>query len=727
MTTFNAPPPNSDLPAMQQKLTARLARLGSRIRTQIALDAFVRCLAVVLGLLTLSLIVDFWLELSVPVRVIYWLVTLAAGAYLIYHYGLKPLRHRLGPIELAQAVDVAQGYTAGEQLAPRVATVLQLPAMFGNDEVLSGTMIRDAVNRSFHSLEDTDFTASLSGRHMMQCAGVLLASLILPTLVGGIMDRVGENVIGTWASRWLMLADTPYPRNTAIEVFGLDDQGRLVVPAGENFTFRAKITNKDQSDIEEARLVLTPDQGKKRTEPLAKFDASDFRLDMAPLTENASATVRAGDQTRTFEIVPAARPRLTGLKINYSHPSKPGETQTIDFNGAEGEVSLLELNDIELLLTANVPVAELRYVLDENRPADAQPMPPIARVNANTFSIKWTHKERQRFRIELIGQEASLVSQPIPISIGLKQDRKPTVRVRSTGVGPRITPNALIPLSEIEARDDLGLRELSLQFVRERVGGEESGRKDFDPLVLYQDDKALEQEIRDKREIEVDQFGVLPTDVLRITGIATDDRYVGRQTGESTTLTFRIVTDKELFREIIARQQQARAAFRQSIEDSKDLYTALAQAKTGIEVLAQDRRFRAIRREVWKVGNELGKSAEEMRLNRLGGTKEDGNQAYESMKSLILDPLEKLHSQSMELQLQAILAAGNAEPAKLAEIAQGQQNLINEMIDQLNKMDRWDELLDAINQLTEVIDQQQQIKKKVDELINEQIDDLFDN
>ena len=37
-----------------------------------------------------------------------------------------------------------------------------------------------------------------------------------------------------------------------------------------------------------------------------------------------------------------------------------------------------------------------------------------------------------------------------------------------------------------------------------------------------------------------------------------------------------------------------------------------------------------------------------------------------------------------------------------------------------------DELLDAINQLTEVINQQELLKEKLDELVDEQLDDLFD-
>lgn len=728
MTTFNTNTPNSspDLPGMQQKLRVRLMQMGKRLRSRIALDAFVRGLAVLLGLLALSLVLDFWLELSRPMRVFYWLITLAAAAHFLYHYGFKPLRKKLGPVELAEAVDIAQKNNGVNQLAPRVATVLQLPGMLGDDGALSGNMIQDAVGRSYRSLEQTDFNAAISSKHTMQCLGVAFAALLFFASTGGIMSAVGENVLGTWAQRWLLLSDASYPRNTSIEVAGLSEDGVLVIPAGENATLFTTITTKDGRAIEEARIKLSPANDQEWPKGLDKFDRSDFRLELMPMTQASEATISAGDQTLRFKIEPAARPRLTGLKLTHTHPSDPDNPKTIDFAGAEGEVSLLDLNEVELVLTANVPIAEIRDVQEDGEAQAGRP--EIKRVSENVFKINWTHNERQRFRIELVSEGAGLVSQPIPISIGLKNDRKPSVRLRFEGVGQRITPNALIPLT-LEARDDYGLVDAKIDVLRIRTG-EDGGNETFDPITLHQADPATLKEFRDKHEMEIDQFGVRPTDVIRLTGVATDNRFSstpgGGQVGESTKVDFRIVTHKELFREIIARQQQARSAFRQAIEDSKDVLLQLRAAEDGVQAAGQSRRFRAIQRSVWKVGRELERSAEEMRLNRLGGSKEDGNQAYESMKALILEPLAKLHDQTMSNQRSALEAAANADQVRLDQIRADQVKLIDEMNLLLSKMSRWDELLDAINQLSEVIDQQEQLKKKVDELMDKQFDDLFD-
>ncbi|MEM6259060.1 MAG: hypothetical protein AAGI37_12165 [Planctomycetota bacterium] len=730
MTTLNAPPPNPspDLSGMQRKLRDRLIRLGKKLRTRIALDSAVRGLAVLLGLLALSLVLDFWLELSRPMRAFYWLITLAAAAHFLYYYGIKPLAHKLSPVELAEAVDIAQNNSGTNQLAPRVATVLQLPGMLGDDESLSGNMIEDAVGRSYESLEQTDFGGVLSSKHTMQCVGVLLGSLLLFGGTGAGMSAAGEDVLSTWAQRWLLFSDEGYPRNTSIQVTGLNEDGVLVIPAGENATLFTRITNKDGEPIEEARIKLSPAGSESWPKGLDKFDENDFRLELMPMTDPAAATITAGDETLRFRIEPAARPRLTGLELTHTHPADPDNPKTIDFAGAEGEVSLLDLNEVELVLTANVPIAEIRDTQEVVEGGAETERPGIKRISENVFKINWTHMDRQRFRIELVSEGAGLVSQPIPISIGLKTDRKPSVRLRYTGVGQRITPNALIPLT-VEARDDYGLVNTKIDLLRIRTG-EDAGEEAFDPVILHEADPAEMREFRDKHELEVDQFGVRPTDVIRLTGVATDNRYSatpdGGQVGESTKVDFRIVTHKELFREIIARQQQARSSFRQAIEDSKDVLGKLNEAEDGVQAAGQSRRFRAIQRSVWKVSRELERSAEEMRLNRLGGSKEDGNQAYESMKATILEPLARLHDQTMSNQRSALESAANADGTRLNQIRSNQGDLIQEMNLLLSKMNRWDELLDAINQLSEVIDQQEQLKKKVDELIDEQIDDLFD-
>jgi len=721
MTTLNTPPTGGNLGSMQQKVVDRLTRLGGRIRRQIALDGFTRGFAVLAGLLALSVVLDWWLQLSRPVRVVYWLVTLAAAGHFIYHYALKPLARKFSPLELAEAVDHASGATGDRQVAPRVGTGLQLPDMWGDEAALCSNMIQSAVTRSYQSLEGDDFERHVNQKHMLWCVYALVAAVAVPMIIALVMQFGAMGAFGTWASRWLAFSDTPYTRNTTIVVEGLDD-GRLVVPRNEAATVRVTVTNADGSEPREVEVTTRPQGGKKRTAAMDRFDDGDYRHDLVGTQVPVQATVRAGDNETTFDIVPVDRPSGT-IQLLHTHPAD-GVQRELRFDGSDGGLALLDQNDVELIITANVPIKEARYT--ENAPGPSA----IERVgdDGRTFVIRWQHTKRERFRVELVSEEAGLVSQPIAISIGLKTDRAPRVRLQSSGVGARITPNALIPLSA-EARDDYGLASLDLRIVRDRPG-EEADDNAFDPVSIFAAQRDEDGDLGElplsangKHGLEIEEYGVRPTDVVRITGVAVDDRYTGVQTGESTTLTFRIVTHEELSREIKARQEQARNEFRQAMENCRDIQQQLAQAESGEDAVTHARRFRALQREVWKVHRSSEASAEEMRLNRLAGTREEGSRAHELIHQDVLTPMADLHRGLMTTQREQLERSANANPEQIAGLARRQQEVVDEMNNILRAMDEWANMIDLINQLNEIIGTQRGLKDKLLELFNQQLDD----
>ncbi|XAL98639.1 hypothetical protein OT109_13750 [Phycisphaeraceae bacterium D3-23] len=734
MTTLNTPPPDATptrpLASMQKKVVDRLGQLGSRIRRQIALDGFARSLCVLLGLLALSLVLDWWLELSRPIRVVYWLVTLAAAAHFLYHYALKPLSKKFGPIDLAQAVDNASGAEGDAKVAPRVATVLQLPEMLGDDEATSSNMIHSAVSRSYDSLEKDNFERHVNNTHVMNCIAAIGAAIILPVGLALVMQFAANGALGTWAQRWLMLSDTAYERNTTIEVLGLDDGGRLVIPKGETATIRVRVTTRDESEVRDVEVTTRPEGGRKRSEAMDRFEDGDYRYELAGTQVPIHATINSGDNHADFRIVPVDRPSGT-IQLFYTHPAD-GVRRELRFDGTDGGLSLLDLNDVELIITANVPIKTARYTDDiepEDRPGTIEPYGS----DGIQFVIRWNHTKRERFRVELVSEEAGLVSQPLAISVGLKIDRAPRVRIQSTGVGTRITPNALIPLAA-SAKEDIGLTDLNIEIFRDRPG-DANAEGTFDPISLFsarRDEDGnfvgeLPKHANGDHGLEIEEYGVRPTDVVRITGVGLDDRFTGAQRGASTTLTFRIVTHEDLAREIKARQEMSRNQFRQAMEACRDIQLELVAAESGNAAAALTRRFQAQRREVWNVHNAIAASAEEMRLNRLAGTREEGSRAHELIHQDVLTPMANLHRGLMTDQRNALERAGAATPEQIEALAVQQQEVVDEMNRILTAMDKWASMIDLINQLNEIIGTQRGLRETLEALFNAQLDDELDD
>jgi len=740
MTTLNTPnDASTGLSSMQDKLTGRLARLRRRIRSQIILDGVARALGFIVAMLLLGLVLDHWLQISVAMRLVYWLITLAGGAHFIYHYTLKPLRLPLGPIELAEAIDVASGVEAEAQIAPRVATVLQLPAMLDDGEATSASMIQTAVSSSYDALtKRDDFEQHVSSKHLSLCGSGVMLALAVPVMVCLLM---GGELSGIWAKRWLLMQDTSWPRNTNIEIEGLVD-GKLIVPAGESTAIRAFITTEDGEENDNAQFSSSPRIGGKKTHSLERFEEGDYRLELPGITSPVEATLRSGDQRLRFEIVPVPRPVLADRTLSYTHPAD-GIKREFNFDGSSGEPNLLSHNAVELRLTANVAIAEARYADIKDAPgADPETgvgASEIERIDEKTFVIRWQHDAPVRFRVEFISEDADLISQPIPFSIGLLNDRAPKVRLRSSGVRTRITTHARIPLA-IEARDDLGLTDINIEIARDRPGDDDDAGS-FEPYNIFAaprgDDGRPTSELPKTRnrdiELHVGEYGVVPTDVIRITGIALDDRYTGVQRGQSTTLTFRIVTDDDLLREILARQQQTRGSYELVIEKARDIHQALLLAQSGPEAFAQARTARNIQREIWKLTRAFEATALEMELNGLlTETGEDENApeetASERMRRQIIQPLGQLHDGIMAQQRDALSGANRgADDAQIAAMAQRQAEMIAKMEAILREMDNWDQIIALVNQLDRIIRTHTGLRGQIEKLLEDQLRENEEN
>jgi hypothetical protein len=180
--------------------------------------------------------------------------------------------------------------------------------------------------------------------------------------------------------------------------------------------------------------------------------------------------------------------------------------------------------------------------------------------------VKWIHEKAVSLEVELMSRDANLMSVPMPISIGLKNDAPPRVNISYTGVRQRITPQAHVPLTLL-ARDDFGVTKIDL-----------TTKVDFpDPSTQG---PAAQQHEKSHASTQPSELEI-PS---RISSTSSDeDRHrlaaFAHRLGDRCMLsraadrliahvTFRIVAPEELFREILLRQQGERAKFRKAIEDA---------------------------------------------------------------------------------------------------------------------------------------------------------------
>jgi hypothetical protein len=728
MTSIVAPE-TADLAALRQKLAERLGELAGRIRLRLAFDTLATSLVAGVALLGVAFVLDYWLEPSRPVRIACVVLgALAVGSILVRGAsGLIGLG--LGPVELAGELDKARSAPPAQWIAPRVATVLQLST--GGPGV-STAMAERAVRDSARVLDQVEFSQQLDERHARRCAAACLAALAVPLVFALFAPR---EVSSLWFRRWVLGSNESWPRDTSIEVLGLVG-GRLIVPRGESAVVRVAVRDR-RTPTETVWISIQPPGGEAETATMVRFGEGDFRFELPPQHEPVLADFRAGDgRAGPVEIAPVDRPRIAAMTLVHKHPRDPAP-QTHSFTGEEGNVRLLKKTDAELVVACNVPIATLEASGDGPAP------PPFARVDERTFRAHWIHEGPVSMRIVLVDRDWSLSSRPNPVSIGLREDRPPQVNLTHSGVGAWVSPSAMIPL-KVAARDDFAIEEAALAFKAVR-GSSPAEKGDVAPappadipprrLERAPESASAEPTLEASYDWDLQSLKLVPGDTVSTVAEARDDCYTGPQTARSRTLAFRVVSATELFREILLRQQQFRARLRRAADQAEGLRDALRTAPLPGEAEALLRRHNLIQREVWQVMHGIEDSATEMRLNRLGGP-----ETYELIKRTVVDPLERLHEDLMTRQRQGLESArqpatgsgaGPKSDAPAAESAQQlvarQQEILDAMQKILKNMAQWDNFIDVVNQLNEVIKLQQAVRERTEELKKKQFESIFDS
>jgi hypothetical protein len=734
-----AEPTAADLAPMRRRLVARLEEFRRAVRAQLALEGFARVLTGVVGVALLSLVIDRWLRLSLPIRV----VLLAAGVgyltYATWRWIGRPLRMKLDLVGLAAAID-RRAMTNGNRngngngnrgtggpplqgrgahatghpraVASRVATALQLPDLLDRPHAPSAPMVERAVREAHTRLADVDFTAHLDRRRTRAAVAVLAGAILIPLLVTVIVPAT----VGLWARRWLLASNVPWPQDSYLLVAGLVD-GRLVVPRGEPFTLR--VTTRDGSVVPESvTLKMRPEKGRSESATMTRFDAAgDFRYEFSAVNQPTRVIVRGGDDVvGPFTLDPIDRPKVAKLELTSHHPTEERPTSH-DFTGHDASASFLPKTHLELVITANVPVREARLKSATTQPSQSD----LRRLDDKRFAVGWTHEAAVQMEVELVAAEADLTSPPTPIAIGLKVDQPPRVTLSYSGVKQRVTPIARVPLTVL-ARDDYGVASIDLSSKSELPAAAGAPPVTATTRLVGPATKPSETEIQHAYPLELAAMSLTPGTLLSLAGEATDGSYTGAQTGRSRPVTFRVVAPEELFREFRLRPQGERAKFRKGLEEAQKIQAGLQTLTSPAAAQQLARQHRLVQRESARIANAMAESLTEMKLNQLGGV-----EAHELMEQKVIAPLKALSSDTMTRQRDALDGlARNLDAQSLGETSARQEQIVAEMQAILKQMSQWDSFVDVLNQLNEIIKIQEQARERTEQMKAKETESLFD-
>jgi len=232
---------------------------------------------------------------------------------------------------------------------------------------------------------------------------------------------------------------------------------------------------------------------------------------------------------------------------------------------------------------------------------------------------------------------------------------------------------------------------------------------------------AVELSVEQQQSVEIGQLAVVPGQSVSVSAVAEDDCYTGRQTATSRKITFKVVKDEELFREILLRQQQLRARLQKSYEQMLDLREKMKIADAAADGANLLRAYLLTRREVAAVSREIDGSLTEMRLNRLGG-----EESWRLIETTVTKPLASLQQQELERQKQALETLVSSEPESMDSLIERQQAITDALKKVLDSMSQWDSFIDIINQVNSIIKIQEAARRMTEDLKSKQVESIFD-
>lgn len=763
---------NSTLTALRDQLAERLHAVRRALLGHFVADGVARTLAVVVGLLLLSLGLDWWLDLSWMARLVYWGVVIACAVGVLFWFVVRPWRLPLGPIDLAAALDErrdAEQRASSPPLTSQVASVLQLVDASPDQLGESAAMREQAVRASHAALSKINFKSALNSKHLWTAATIALVALVVPAGIALAFPGTAR----IWAERWLAGSDRPWPRSTMLEVSGVKN-GVLQVPRGEVFTLQVKVTDEKQP-TEIVHLRHRPNEGKTQTLTLEKFAAGDFRLDMPPQQQISHNELWGGDgRAEPFRIVPVDRPRIVSIKLLAKGP-RDSSPKTYDFQATEGAVRLSPQTVAHLEFETNVECSTIKVE------TTAKSFSGFQKVSDLKHAVDWVHSESISLRIVLVSQESGLESHPQSISIGELPDRAPRVAMRHSGVRLRVTPEAIIPLS-VNIRDDFGIYGASVHLAVAALTSaapaknteEEAPKTPADPMgsdssetppaatetpattadtppaaetvpaeattelssapdttissatevsqsatqamksdeILYGPaSPAIETQIDKDHRVELAPLKLTPGQTITIVASAEDDCVLGRQSTRSAPVVFRIVKPEELFREILLKQQQLRARLQRARDQADELTTKIPFVVSAEDARNVAKQQQLISREVTQVTAGLDATLIEMQLNKLGG-----EESWGLIEKIILQPLRTLSEVELTTQRQNLETLVQTPTQGLDEIGVQQKKIVADLDKILKNMSQWDSFIDIVNQVDAVIKMETRVRQQTEEL-----------
>jgi hypothetical protein len=747
------------LDRLLRKLGA-LAAKRRRVAAALGVSALIVA-AVLLAFATAAL--DYWLRLPTAVRVVHALLCAGLLGRLLWKRLATPLLETFGVEDAAIAVEKSV-----PALNDRLISLLQLRASVEKGEgVASEELVRDAEDRALADLENVDFSKAIDAG----AAGKPLLFALVSVVVAGAAAIAAPEETSIFVRRCLLFQDAKWPRATTLELTVVDgerfarfvEDGREVfhVPERTPLQIRVDVRGVVPSTVE---LVAAPVDGgeKPRVFAMGRPGGKDyFQHIFPPLSHSLVLHAVGGDDDDAdpkVEIRVSRAPRITRSTTLVTPPAYTGAPPR---TATEANLAAPEGSGLAFRFETNIPLESFELVFDKAGVVKLAPDPEGAYVHETTLD------QSDFYTYRLKGGNGVLSTEAPRYVLTAEPDQVPRVQMDMPAQTTMFaSPRAVIPIRGV-ATDDYGVTSIETRWTSD-------GETLLNAIPLAGGDLLKPvpgPQIPFYRDLSLSDFGDLKTGGrARFKLLVSDNRKTTaqpephRQFGDYE-YSIQVLEPADVERELIQRQTRLRDRVRELVvlaesrlSETAELLRApegdlgaafaarLAAVETGqnritVELNAAGRQFMRVfegylynrldqgnlTEKLLVVLSEIYRSTTESdpyktygeALNRVRAQASEGE--LMGRLTVILDLFVKTAAEKSPEAVRLLAKSGlSADANDRSESLRGakavQESLVEDLRALEDKLEAWEDYMDVIQGLRDLIELQQGVKGKAERL-----------
>jgi len=465
------PTPAGNDPVSAQ-LRPLLARQLAKLRSRYLCFGVAKALLWTLAMVALFFVLDRWLRLPTPVRLLHTAVAAGVFTIALWRFVLYPLRRTFSDVDLALWLE-----SAYPELHQRLVSAIQLHqsddgSLRNQSRAMIDQLWEETAARTRELRLDQLFDNGALARV------VFGAGLIAALLIGGAV--IAPEAAATFALRHLG-AQVDYPRDTNLiielppagpDLQRTDAEGvtELVLSAGADLhvSVLARGVVPKEAFLDLRALRAGEELGPTRSVPMTPRPGDRFRHVFRRLASSFEFRARGGDDDQGDRrvVVRTVRPaQVATLDAVITPPAYTG-VERIEQQG--GAVEALLGSSVELTVAATAPVREAQLVFLES--GERVTLAPVRMQDDGGASTEWRGTfaltSSDRYQVELVAQSGLRNPKPGTYPVSALQDYEPVGR----WLLPEDDTLALLPdgvlCVRVDARDDFGLTAVDLTIER---------------------------------------------------------------------------------------------------------------------------------------------------------------------------------------------------------------------------------------------------------------------